>query len=468
MKQTRQFQPGLALILCALLSPHASAQSSAPPLKPNEKIVTTKDGCGLVIDGSKPSAKYISENYSKLTWGGPCVNGLAMGEGWISEGDYRYISMMPMRGWAWHGRFIGSVELRVESGNSSIVRNTGFTWDGRSVSYTTLSTSSPVWDIPGEPGKRGSSVKDGDILIATSHRPCLLERKTFPECEHESKFHIPGVMVFNLQARTNNFHSCPNSRSTQGCEALWTQHAGPVIESIKTFIAENKPKVEVLKREVAPLIAHWRPSPTARRDDAARHAALRTEHLAERRKRDEKLAEMRRNTERLNAETEKLRAENAVRQAENEKLRVAYEQERKEARRRDRQEAMGVLRSYADTSAAMGNRKPARQVAAVEVLAGNSPQEILSTLRTALADAIARSPAIANRLSNLSLPRNISAQDALALLRPALMDAANRDPKIAQKLAILEALTASSPDEAMGIMKPMLNDAVNRRLNTVR
>lgn len=465
MKPLHQLFLEVAIILGAVLSPLALAQSAvAPPLKPNEKVVTTKDGCGLVIDGSTSYAAHESARISKLTWGGPCVGGLAMGEGWFHEGDYRYLSLMPMRGWAWYGRIIGVIEHRIENGASFSVRSTGFTWDGRNVSYTTLSTSNPIWGNPDEPGKRGSSVKDGDILIVTSHRPCLLERKTFPECEHESKFHIPGVMVFNLQARTNQFHSCPNPRSTQGCEALWAQHAGPVIENIKAFIAENKPKVEALKREVAPLIAHWRPSPTARRDDAARHAAIRTEHLAERRKQEEKLAEMRRNTAKLNAETEKLRAENAVRQAENEKLRVASEQERKERNRRDRQEAMGVLRSYSSTAASMGNNKPTRQLAVVEILAGNTPQEILSILRTALTEAAARSPALARKLSTLSWPQDISAQDALALLRPVLMDAAGRNPNVAKKLAILEALTASAPQEAMDILKPMLADAVNKRL----
>ncbi len=465
MKPLQQFSFPLAIILGAVLSAFAPAQASTPPpLKPNEKVVTTKDGCGLVIDTSKRFATLETARISKLTWGGPCVNGLAMGEGWIHEGEYRYISLMPMRGWAWHGRTVGSFEYRIENGANSSIRSTGFTWDGRSVGYTTLFTSNPIWDSPGEPGKRGSNVKDGNTVVVTSHRPCVLERKTFPECEHEIKFDIPGVMVLNLETSKNTFYSCPNPRSTQGCEALWAEHAGPVIERIKAFIAENSPKVAALKREVAPLIAHRRPSPNARQEDAARHAALRKEHLAIREQQNAKLAELKRETERNQRESKRLDGELAAIRAENERLRVIAEQERKEANHRDRQAAMGVLRSFANTSASMGNNKPARQLAVVEIMAGNSPQEIMTILRSALLDAAARTPAIARRLSAMHLPRDISAQDALALLRPMLMEAASRKPDLAKKLAILEALTASSPDEALAIMKPVLTDAAYKRL----
>lgn len=452
MKRIQQSSLPLAIILGTLLLPLAQA-SSPPPLKPNEKVVTTRDGCGFVVDESKPSAKYEAERITKLTWGGPCVNGLAMGEGWIFEGSYQYIDIHPAKGWRWYGRAIGAAETKFGTGEISH----SFTWEDKTVTYNTLSTDSPVWNADRANAYKSSRVSDGNILVYTFSKPCILETEKFPECKGDNKFDIPGVRVHDRQTRKGEFYLCPNPRSTQGCEALWAQHAGPVIERITAFITGNTPKVAAAKREVAPLIAKWRPSPTAARDDAARHAAIRAEHLVERKQREEKMTELTRETERLKRETERI-------QAESERQRAIAAQERKERNRRDRQEAMGVLRSYADTSAAMGNRKPTRQLAAVEILAGNSPQEILSTLRAALADAIARSPAIASRLSNLSLPRNISAQDALALLRPALMDVASRKPDVAKKLAILEALTASSPDEAMGIMKPMLNDAVNRRL----
>ena len=391
MKQTDKYPAWLALILCASLSPFALAQSSAPPLKPNEKIVATKDGCGLVIDGSSPSAKYISEAYSKLTWGGPCVNGLAMGEGWIFEGDYRYIDFPPRRGWAWYGRITGMQVVR-RSGSDAFI----FTWDGRTVSYRTLSTNNPVWANRGELGSgKNTSVSDGVTLVYTSSKGCILEREKFPECKAENKFDIPGVTVLDRQTRKNVFHPCPNPRSPQGCEALWAQHAGPVIENIKAFIAENQPKVGALKREAAPLIAHWRPSPTAQRDDAARHAAIRAAHMAERQKREAERVERARESKRLDAQL-------AAQRAENERLRVISEQERKETRRRDRQEAMGVLRTYSNTAASMGNNKPANRLARVEELARN-PAEGESRVSTALNNYADRQERKAG-ISNFSAP----------------------------------------------------------------
>ncbi len=457
MKLLQRFSLPLAIILGAVLFSLAHAQSAPPPLKPGEKVVTTKDGCGLVVDESKPSAKFESERIAKLTWGGPCVNGLAMGEGWVFEGDYRYLDVPPRKGWLWYGRGIGPAEFRVGSEATSF----SFTWDGRTVSYNTLSTTNPVWANNRSDFARRSRVGDGTIIVTTMSRGCILERKSFPECERENKFEIPGVYVLSLETKTSQFHACPNPRSSQGCEALWAQHAGPVIERVKAFVAENTPKVTTAKREVAPLIAHWRPSPGSQQAIATRHAAIRAEHLAEREQRE---AEQARKQREHDQRMKQLDAQIAAQHAENERLRAIAEQERKEANRRDRQAAMGVLRSFANTSASMGNNKPARQLAVVEIMAGNSPQEIMTILRSALLDAAARTPAIARRLSAMHLPRDISAQDALALLRPMLMEAASRKPDLAKKLAILEALTASSPDEALAIMKPVLTDAAYKRL----
>lgn len=435
-----------------LFASSTAHSDSAPPLKPNEQIVKTKDGCGFVVDTSSASAAYETEAKSKLIWGGPCVDGLAMGEGWISEGDYRYVDIPPLRGWVWYGRIFGAYESRVGGGTSSST----FIWDGKHVSYNTLSTAMPVW---GKQHNERSRVSDGNTLVMTNTRGCILEAKTIPECRQENKFDIPGVMVLDLKTKRNSQHNCPDPRSTQGCDALWAEHAGPVIERIKAFVAENEPKVEARKREIAPLIANWRPSPNAKQEDAARHAALRTTQLAEREQREAKNAADR---EKHKREMEKLDAEIAAQRAENERLRVISEQERKERNRRDQQEALGVLRTHAETSAALGNRKPAKQLATLEILAGNTPQEILAILKSGLAEAIARNPALARTLAVINSPQEMTAQDALAIMRPALNDAARRNPNVASKLAILEALTANSPQDAMNILTPMLIEAVNK------
>lgn len=339
--------------------------SSAPPLKPNEQIVKTKDGCGFVVDTSSPGAAYETEARSKLTWGGPCVEGLAMGEGWISEGDYRYVDIPPHRGWAWYGRIFGAVETRVQGGAGSSV----FIWDGKHVSYNTLSVTKPVW---GKQHHERSRVSDGNTLVMTNTRGCILEAKTIPECKQESKFEIPGVVVFDLQAKKNTQYNCPDLRSTQGCEALWAEHAGPAIERIKAFVAENEPKVVTRKREIAPLIAGWRPAPNAKQEDAARHAALRTAQLAEREQREAKnaaaLDKMKRETEKLQRETEALQAENA-----------AAAKKAKEERARDRREAMNMLGNAA-VAASGGKTAVERRNLALESLSGapGSPSSLVA------------------------------------------------------------------------------------------
>ena len=62
------------------------AQAAPPPLRPNEEVVKTKDGCGMVIDKTSSGATYQRKAFSELTWGGACVDGLAMGEGILSAG----------------------------------------------------------------------------------------------------------------------------------------------------------------------------------------------------------------------------------------------------------------------------------------------------------------------------------------------------------------------------------------------
>ncbi|MGA9165547.1 MAG: hypothetical protein WBZ31_13910 [Thiobacillus sp.] len=89
------------------------------------------------------------------------------------------------------------------------------------------------------------------------------------------KFNIYAVYALDYSSKKGEYYICPDPRSTQGCEALWAQHAGPMIERIKAFVAENEPKAEARRREIAPLIASWQPSLQVKQAEAASHAALR-------------------------------------------------------------------------------------------------------------------------------------------------------------------------------------------------
>lgn len=347
MKTLQRYSVWLGFAL--LLSPFAHAQSSPPPLKPNEKIVKTKDGCGMVIDGTSRTAAHETTRIPELTWGGPCVGGLAMGEGWIAEGDYRNINVPPTKGWAWYGRKFGPGELREADGT---IRFNQFIWDGKIVHYNTLSTAKLTW--PGT-GSNQSEVASTETYVS-------LAKRYQPDGRY-----IYAVYRLDRQSRESVEYKCPNPHSPQGCDALWAEHAGPVIERIKAFIAENKPKADARKREIAPLIAHWRPSPNAKRNDAARHAALRKQHLAERAKREADSVRMVHETERLQRENQQRQAEQ---QAKDEKRKAEAERKRTEEQRRDEQEAWALLKSTLETT----NSSKARDLATLGALAVEPPE----------------------------------------------------------------------------------------------
>lgn len=217
---------------CGLLLLSAGvAHAAAPPLKPKEEIVKTADGCGMVIESDHPLAVYSRKNIPEVAWGGACIDGLAMGEGVLSprrafpDGSY----MEPIRGWTWYGRRFGGTEVRWSNGGVTH----GFTWEGKSVSYTSLDPTQVTWS---KSVGLSSSVGDGDTaVVATS-----------------------PATVFVSQGTKYESLKCPNPDSPEGCDRLWTQHAGPVIERIKAFIAKNEPKAKARRREVEPIVAQWK------------------------------------------------------------------------------------------------------------------------------------------------------------------------------------------------------------------
>lgn len=304
----------------------------------------------MVIDASDRYADHEATRISELTWSGPCIGGLAMGEGWVSEGEYRYVDFPPVRGWAWYGRRFGVMETRQANGSISFHQ---FIWDGKHVSYNTLSTAKPTW--PGAGVSFPSQVADTEISVSVS-RKLQFDRS-----------YLYSVSSHDRRSGSNVEYKCPNPHSSEGCDALWAEHAGPVIDRIKAFIAENKPKADALKRQIAPLIAHWRPSPNAKRDDASRHAALREQHLAERAKREADLAQAKRENERFEREYQQRQAEQ---QAKDEKLKAEAERERAESQRRD-EEGWAMLRN-AVVAATGGRDSTERKQLALESLTNES------------------------------------------------------------------------------------------------
>lgn len=218
------------IVVCQFAS--GLAQAAPPPLRPNEEVVKTKDGCGMVIDKTSSGAAYQRKAFSELTWGGACVDGLAMGEGILSAGIKfpNQPAMLPITGWVWYGRPFGPTETRWDNG--AVQKN--FVWEHKAVIYRSLD-GKPVWS---KLHSEGSQVYDGETMVST-----LLAN-------------TPTISVYDKGK--SQLYPCPDASSTQSCEALWAQHAGPVIERIKAFLAENEPKAKARLAEAQSLAAQWK------------------------------------------------------------------------------------------------------------------------------------------------------------------------------------------------------------------
>lgn len=227
--------------------------AAAPPLQATEEIVKTKDGCGMVIDNTTSSAPYVREAFAKLIWGGACVDGLAMGEAILSPGFKipGQPGMLPVTGWVWYGRPFGPSETRWDNGS---IQQT-FGWETKSVSYNTLDSSSVVWS---KTVAEATRVNDGETMVSAM------------------VFEKPVVSVYPVNnSSAAKQYPCPESPA--GCETLWSQHAGPVIERIKVFLAENEPKANERMAEVQLLVAEWQakvgPAMVAQRETSAKRDA---------------------------------------------------------------------------------------------------------------------------------------------------------------------------------------------------
>jgi hypothetical protein len=235
----------------------SSANATPPALKSGEEIVKTRDGCGMVIDGTSVGAPAMRAMFSKLTWGSACVDGLVMGESIIGAGVKLpgALEVLPSIGWVWYGRVFGPQVMPVENGT----QHTSFSWDVTAVRYTSLDTAKPVWS---ELMFAGSSVSDGRTTVSTA-----LSGAT------------PSIVVIPPGGATPYVVDCPKkSTSTKGCEKVWQQYAGPVIENIQAFLAGTESKVEERMADVRSLVARWQaevgPAVVERRAADARQAAM--------------------------------------------------------------------------------------------------------------------------------------------------------------------------------------------------
>jgi hypothetical protein len=221
------------LLFLLLLS--GPAHSAPPPLAPNEELVKSVDGCGFVIRGDDPMAEYARQGFAELTWPGACVDGLAMGEGLISQRTKLTDGkvMEPSGAWFWYGRMFG---ITVQSWSNGAA-TTNFTWDGQTVSYNTLDATKAVWS---NDWTLSSKVITVDTMVAATASPRY------------------QVNVLNRNTKALQSFPCPNMSSSENCESVWTEHARPVIQRVTAFLAENEGKARARQAEVKPLVSKWK------------------------------------------------------------------------------------------------------------------------------------------------------------------------------------------------------------------
>ena len=264
--------PIITKIVTIILSYSTSFSGQAPPLEPHEKIIKTADNCGIVIDQNKVSAKFMENHISKLTFGGVCHEGLAMGEGWASEGNYEIDpGVLPQKSWFWYGRQFGESETKFESGISMF----SFTWNNQHVQYRSLDQSKPVWS---------KNHVESSIVIGLS--------KTATAISIGQNF---GIGIFDLKSKKSEIFDCPTPKSTVGCEKKWMELVSPVMNEIKAFKETHKTEVQDRKKKIQELIGNVKSASNSNIEKL--HADRKAEGLALRAQKKEKLKDKTTNSE---------------------------------------------------------------------------------------------------------------------------------------------------------------------------
>lgn len=341
----------LAVLVQSSVSPAFAAKS--PALKPGELVVVTSDGCGIVYkQRGDQYDQYEIKRLKATNWGGVCVDGLAMGRGRLYEAGAMGGGSNPeIFAWAWYGRVFGSFDWKYDDGGA----NHAFVWDGKVVTYTSLDASRGVWNMG--LGK-DSVVNDGDKIVITSATPY-------------------GVNVINIRPSGYNRYKCPNPESSEGCNALWKQHAGPAINNIKSFIARNTPKVAARRKEAEVLVASYRSRQQSCQKGGASHgckagadtAALQESRLKAqeaalaRARSQERAVELKREQEREERK-KKHEAEMAALRAEQERA----ARKRKEERKQEWRETMAALKPAVEAN---GNQDAKDMMALLQAFSGN-------------------------------------------------------------------------------------------------
>lgn len=225
-----------------------------PPLFPGESLFYTQNGCGIIF--KQPSAtfdepigydaatkKSITKAttwkayYGKMQWSGDCPFGIAHGLGALAEAK-DMVGMINYQS--------GYVRGRATSFMLIPTAMTGFEqYEAHLTVSGNKNVSMPVRDDPFKPlwseflsDEPSTSLSFDTTVINTSMSGCATELEgkkfKFKGCNYNNNFPVYSIHVAKaadgFKATTTY---CPDPKTSAGCDALWQQIAGPMIEQIK-------------------------------------------------------------------------------------------------------------------------------------------------------------------------------------------------------------------------------------------
>lgn len=217
-------------------APNGSTHPEAA-LRQWESYAKTANGCTMII-GPYPS---MSENdraqvtyaYTKDTWQGACIDGLAMGPGTLIDRNYEGTAVDYIReGCYFYGRRIGAGRIaRVYSGGNAEY----FVWNG--VEYIVYGDmENPT------PGLGGSEV----LVYAPDRRLRYKVENIFcggtPLC----------VVEYNLNNTQAGGTKYPCSTD---CRSMWQRRVGPILKEYQAFRQRFAPEVAAAKQAATSALA---------------------------------------------------------------------------------------------------------------------------------------------------------------------------------------------------------------------
>ena len=249
----------------------ARAQISDPPLLPGEVHGKTQNGCGVVV---KPKDIRLEDNdvegtkkaISEMVWTGACTKGLAEGLGELGKANDVPRKAPPIGGLS-RGRE-GPPPLKIWGYSSGRILPEKFDLSSEYGRFKVYQLGDRGISIPNDNDPyalRWEAVNTSPRMllspdglgVMTVTESCFGDLTRFSGCDSNNNFLVYGVRTFNSTSSNSNFNAgrtwCPNPRTTVGCQALLQEKAGPIIASIKAFIAEVENKITEDKLKYAEL-----------------------------------------------------------------------------------------------------------------------------------------------------------------------------------------------------------------------